>query len=125
FFVFLCRPASSFRASEGDPLFFVTLSLGKVARDLGESHEGAARVANGRNHDVGPELRSVLPNPPALVFEAAETLGTLQLELTFARSNIRFRVKSRKVLADDLLGGVALEPLGAGIPGGDVTRRIE
>ena len=35
------------------------------------------------------------------------------------------RVEAGEVLADDLLGPVALDPLGPGVPGGDVALRVE
>ena len=61
---------------------FVLLLVGKlqlldlplvrhVARDLGESSQRALAVVQGRDDHVGPELRAVLANAPAFVFDAA------------------------------------------------------
>ena len=77
------------------------------------------------DHDVGPELRAVLADPPALVLEAAVGGGDGQLAVGQAASTVVLRVEGREVPADDLVGGVALQPLGAGVPGDDVAVGVE
>ena len=46
-------------------------ALAQVARDLGEAPQLSVLVVERRDHDVGPEPRAVLTNPPALVFDAS------------------------------------------------------
>ena len=41
------------------------------------------------------------------------------------RATASRRIEAREVLADDLVGPVALEPLGPGVPGEDVASRVE
>src|SRR6185436_15294191 len=49
----------------------------------------------------------------------------LQLSLRLSRVEIVLWIENRKVLADDFVGGVALESFGAGIPADDVPQRVE
>jgi hypothetical protein len=99
--------------------------LAEVASDLGEADEFPLRVAKRRDDDVGPELRSVLPNAPALILHRALSLGNLQLALRLPALLILRRIEDREVLADDLLRRITLEPLGARVPRDDVAGGIE
>src|SRR5262249_37934184 len=99
--------------------------LGQVARHLGEAAQLALRVAQGVEDDVGPEARAVLAHAPALVLEAPHRGGGLQALLRFAALRVFGRVEAREVLADDLRRLVALDALGAGVPGQDDAVRVE
>src|SRR5204863_518661 len=66
-----------------------------------------------------------LAHAPALVLEAA--LGARDLELVFgpaARDRLG-RVEAREMLADDLVGPVALDLLGAGVPAHHPAARVD
>ncbi len=59
---------------------FLGLLAGRqVTGDFGEAAELAALVPQGRDDDVGPKLRAVLADAPALVLEPAFGVGDLQL----------------------------------------------
>src|SRR5207248_1796462 len=62
---------------------------------------------------------------PPLVLEPARRAGHRQLVLGPASCQRLRRVERREVAADDLLGGVALDPLGPGVPGGDPPPGVE
>ena len=69
---------------------------------------------------LAQELRPVLADPPALVLEPAFRRGDLQLLGGPAPVDGLLRVEAGEVLADDLLGLVALDALGPGVPSGHV-----
>ena len=99
--------------------------LGNVAGDLGEADDLAVVAADRVDHHMRPESRPVLALPPALLFEAAFGGGDLERLGRLARLAILFGVEPREVLADDLVGPVALDPLGAGVPAGDHPGRVQ
>src|SRR5262249_36036464 len=99
--------------------------LGQVAGDLGEAAEGAALVPQRRDQDVGPEPGAVLAQPPAFLLVLPGGGGDLQLPGRLAGLHVLRRVEPGGVLADDLLGGVALDALGAGVPTGDDALGVE
>ena len=45
----------------------VVLAVCVITADPGESLQTAFAVVNGRDHDVGPELRAILAHTPVLV----------------------------------------------------------
>src|SRR6188472_4539050 len=92
-------------------------ALGEVAGDLGEGDELAVVVLDGGDDHARPEERAVLAHPPALVLEAADALGLLQLVLGPAAIDVGLAVEDRKMLADDLGGQVALDALRPRVPG--------
>ena len=53
------------------------------------------------NDYIGPELRSVFPQPPAFILETTILLSDLQLPLRFTCSNILFRVKNGEMFANN------------------------
>jgi hypothetical protein len=106
-------------------LFLGVLSLGEIARDLGEPQQSAILVANGFDHDVRPEAAAVLAHAPAFGLEFACARSRLQRPLGQAGLAIDILVKALEVLSQDLGRRVALEALGAGIPADDVAARIE
>ncbi|HST01068.1 MAG TPA: hypothetical protein VLJ84_05355, partial [Usitatibacter sp.] len=106
-------------------LLLVAAALREVARDLGVAHVHAIAVAQRRDHDVGPETRAVLPHAPAFVLEASQALGGLQLVLRPAAVDRALRIEDREVLADDLVGLVALQELRAAVPRLDAPIRVE
>src|SRR6185436_8784041 len=60
-------------------VLFVAAALREVARDLGEPDELSGRIAEGGDHDVGPEEGAILADPPAFVLEAPLRPRRLQL----------------------------------------------
>src|SRR5437764_277613 len=55
----------------------------------------------------------------------AFALGDLELPVRFAAPGVFGRVEDREMPADDLVGGVALDPLGALVPSDDLARRVQ
>src|SRR5258706_1194159 len=103
---------------------FLAPAVRKIARDLGEAAQLAAVVLERGDDHVRPEERAVLAHAPAFVLEAA--LRRRDLELLpgpSARAGF-IRVEGREVAPDDLVGSVALQVLGAEIPGKDVARSV-
>ncbi len=98
-------------------------SLGQVARDLCKADESAFFVAQCGDHDVPPELRSILPNSPAFLLEPAIRGGTFELERWFPP--IGLRIKDGEVPADDFVRPITLEALGAGVPAENVPFAVE
>lgn len=68
------------------------------------------------DHDVGPELRPVLPQAPALVSEPTVVASMLQVEVRYGTRPLLVRVEISEAVPDDLVGFVALGQPGAGIP---------
>ena len=91
-------------------------ALGQVARNLGKSHKLAALQVNRIDDDVGPKLRAILTDTPALCLELAIPQRHLKCAPGKVRVPILLGVKARKVLPDDLVRDVTLEPLGARVP---------
>ncbi len=60
---------------------FGVLPIGEVAGDFRESHELAGFVAEHRDDDVGPEVRAVLADSPAVILEAS--LGRRDAQFVF------------------------------------------
>ncbi len=104
----------------------VAQALGQVARDLGIPQQVAAFVANGRDHHVRPELRTVLAYPPAFFLETTVQRGDVELALGALAAGCRrprgsarsaVPMTSRRLETQDLLG--------TGIPGGHVAVRVQ
>ncbi len=101
------------------------LAIGQVPGDLQEAPDRAGLVAQGGDDDVGPEAGAVLAHPPALVLDAPLGRRPLQFLLGPAPLDGLLRVEAGEMLADDLLGPVALDALRPGVPGEDVPLLIE
>jgi hypothetical protein len=97
-------------------LLFLQAALGEVARDLGETDQLPSRLMCGCDHDVGPEPRSILPDPPPFVLEAALGARDLQLEVRPSAGKRVGGIEDGEVFADDLVGTVELHPLRAHVP---------
>jgi hypothetical protein len=100
-------------------------SLAQVSGDLAITAQAAFRVAQCRDHDVGPEPRAVLANPPALVFQPPELASRFERAHRLAFRPVLVRVERLEVAADDLVRCVALDPLGSEVPGRHPTVGIE
>src|SRR6478672_11947815 len=70
-------------------------------------------------------MAAVLAHPPAFGDEPALYRGLLQDVLGKAGVLILRCVEAREMLADDLIGGVALDALGTGVPGCNTSLGIE
>ena len=93
--------------------------FGQVARDLDEALEPAVGSAQRGDGDAGPEAAAVLAQPPAFLFVAAGRHRDLELVLRPAPGDRVGRIEDLERAADDLGGGVALQLLGAAVPGED------
>jgi hypothetical protein len=101
------------------------LALGDVAGDLGEAQQRAFLVVDRIDHDVGPEARAVLAHAPGLGLVLALRQGGFQGKLGHAGVLVLGRIEARKMLAQDFLGLVTLETVGAGVPAADAAVRVE
>jgi hypothetical protein len=87
------------------------MACGDVSSDFGKADEVTRGLADWVDHDMRPNARSVLPNPPALLLKAAFSLSRLKRAGWETCGAILFGVEPGEMLAEDLLLGVALEPL--------------
>jgi len=101
------------------------LALADVAGDLGKACQLAGVVADGIDDDACPEKRAVLANPPAVLLVMPGFRGDLQRLGRLSRGLVGRGVESRKVLADDLPGRIALDAFAAGVPVRDYAGRIQ
>lgn len=93
--------------------------LRHVARDLGKAQHLAIGAQQRGDQHVGPETAAVLAQPPAFVLPLALLRGRAQ-RLRGQVGLKRFPgVEGGKMPADDLVGAVALDALGAHVPGSD------
>ena len=101
------------------------LSLGQVARDLAKPSRRPARRASAvmmtlaQNRE--PSLRTRQPSSSKRPSAVATCSSCSGQPLSTASCGI----EAREVLADDLVGAVALDALGAGVPGRDVAVGVE
>src|SRR5581483_5358484 len=98
--------------------------LGVIARHLAEALERAALVVQRGDDHVGPEARAVLAQAPALVLEASVARRDLELVPRLARRHVFFRIEALEGAPEDLVGGPALDALGALVPAADLAARI-
>ena len=90
---------------------FGALAVGKVARHLGVAGHAPGIVADGGQHDVGPEARAVFAHPPALFLDAPTLRGQAQQLRRPAAVHILLRKEAREVQSQNLIGSVALDAL--------------
>ena len=119
-----CAAASRSRSSTPRSASSLRLRSVRSRVTLAKPRRAAVGAAQRGDHDVGPEAGAVLADPPSLalhvpVLERAR--GASARARPLARSSLG--VEGREVAADDLVGAVALEPLGAEVPAGDTCRR--
>ena len=100
-------------------------AVGDVAGDLGVADDLAALADHRIDDHMGPEAGAILAQPPAFGLKPALGRGRVQGSGGQADGAVFFGVEDREVLADDLVGRVALEALGAGIPGRYVAVCVE
>ena len=99
--------------------------LGQIARDLGETNDLAARVAQRRDDHVRPEASAVLAKAPSFVFEPAIARRMHQLVGGLSRFDVSRWIEDREVASDDLVRLVALELVRTDVPGQDVAVSVE
>ena len=100
--------------------------VGHVAGDLGEADQLALVVVDAVDDDARPEARC---RPCARASLRPRTcLRGVAVSSTFcgqARLAVLLGVEGGEMLADDLFGLEALDPLGAGVPAGHEALRVE
>jgi hypothetical protein len=99
--------------------------LGQVPGDLREGAQVSFVIAEGRDDDIRPELRAVLAHPPALILEAPRFGGHAQLFVGPSIADGFVGIEAREVLAQDLVNGIALDPLRALVPGRHPSRGVQ
>ena len=99
--------------------------LAQIASDLCEADQLAGFVTDRIDDDAGPESRPVLADSPALCLEPPFVPGSLESDARNLRLPVLLGVEAREMLTHDLVGGIALESLGAGIPAAYPSFRVE
>src|SRR5579875_2585587 len=80
---------------------------------------------NRMDNDISPKPACVLANAPAFNLAFAGASCLLQHARGKAGQSILLRIEDGEMAADDLIGGVALDSLSAGVPAGDIALGIE
>ena len=106
-------------------LLFHLTAFGHVAGYLGKTNDLASFIMNGINDDAGPKTRTVLANPPVLLFETPSASGSGECFLRDPGEPIFFRIEARKVLPDDLRTRIAFDSFCSWVPVGDMSFSIE
>src|SRR5882724_8285616 len=96
-----------------------------MPRDFPKPDQFAGVVANGSDDHTGPKPGAVLADAPAFIFEASFLGRHLEFPLRFATLQICGRVKTRKMLADNLRALISLDTLCAVVPTNDMSGRVE
>ena len=94
-------------------------AIAQVAGDLGITDDVLSVSADGIDDHVGPEPLAILADSPAFAFEPTFAAGERKCALSQSGSAVLIGVEPRKMLPDNLRLGVALEALGARVPGYD------
>ena len=77
---------------------------------------GIAIVPQGGDHNVGPERCAVFAQPPAFILKTALGSGDPQFGLRFAALNVFLGIKTGKMLANNFVLAIALQPFGRCAP---------
>lgn len=99
--------------------------FGAVTGDLGKAQQLAFAAADGVDHDVGPERTAIAVQAPTFALVTADPRRFAQCPLGQAGLAISGRIEPREMLAEDFIGGVALQPLSTGAPATDPTIGVE
>ena len=83
--------------------------LGDVAGDLGKTERIARIVVAWVDHDMRPEAGAVLAHLPSFAFK----FSVFERTLRQAVGAVLRRIKAGEMLADDFVGDMALDALGA------------
>ncbi len=108
-----------------DGFLFGPSSLGEIAGDLGETDEGSRLIPDRSDDDVGPEVRPIFSQSRSFLLESPLSRGDFQFVLRVADRDVFGPVKDREMPADDFVGGVALDSLGAPVPARDIPTGIQ
>ena len=100
------------------------LALRHVTGDFCEADDLVA-FKNRIDHDHRPEPGAVLAKPPAFGCEPAFLARLLQRLLGYSRLPVLGSVEPGEMLADNVLGSVALDPLRPGVPAYDIALCVE
>src|SRR5690606_27887390 len=93
--------------------------LGDLAGNFGEAEMLPIVVKNGVDHHTGPEARAILADAPAFLFKLARFKRGAQRCSRLVVGSVFGGIEAREVLTDNLIGRVALESSGTGIPAVD------
>jgi hypothetical protein len=97
---------------------------GYVAGDLGKADDLPVHLYRVDHHHC-PELATVFPYPPAFRCEASGFHGGAQGLLGDACLAILGGIEAGKMLADNLVGQIALGPFGARVPADDAPFAVQ
>jgi len=99
--------------------------FGHVAGDFGKAQQLSAGIADRIYHDAGPEAGVALAHAPAFRFETAIMFSGVEGKGRYAARLILRRVEAGKMLADNLVRFIALEPARTCVPADDDAGGIE
>src|SRR2546421_9367250 len=100
-------------------------ALRHVACDLSKPDQDTGTVVDGVDDHIRPERRAVLAYAPTLRLESSVPSGDRQCAVRQPVFLILRGVEPGKMLTNNLLCPIALDPLGAGVPVGDDASRIQ
>ena len=113
------------RFHESAVLGLGVFGFAQIARNLGKSPQLPGSVTHRRERRARKESRAILTHTQPVFFVPAVCCGNAQYFLGSAACNVFGQEKERVVFTDDLIGAVAFNPFGAGIPGQDPALRIQ
>jgi len=113
------RLAGSIEFLRGFALF------GHITGDLCKADQLSMVVQNAIDENVRPETGAVLTHTPALAFHPADGRGQAEVLLWLSVFAVFLRVKAGEMLTYNFVERVALDPLGPGIPAGDMAGGIK
>jgi hypothetical protein len=105
--------------------FLLHPALGQIAGHLRKAEQLAFLPTQRGDDYARPKTRAVLAHPPSLVLEAPLALRHAQFVLGPTPRHVFGHIEDRKMLADDLVGGVALGKPRADVPRGDMPFGVE
>ena len=100
-------------------------SFRQVAGNLGKSQEFALRRFDRVDNDTRPKRGAILADAPAFRLVFAGRCRDRQCLCGHPLGPFIFSIKPRKVMADDLLARIALDPFRACVPVHHMTLRIQ
>ena len=109
----------------GAKRFFVLLALSHVARNFRKALKRAGRIAQRRQHHVGPVASAILAHPPAFFFIATITRCDFKGDLCSAARDVLRKEHNVRRPTDGFFRSITFNPFGSGIPGGDASVGIQ
>src|SRR6185312_4798178 len=91
----------------------------------GEADQLALGITDRVDHDACPEALAVLADAPSFGFVAASLARRFERPLRYSGLQVLGGVEAAEMLADDIVGRIALDAFRAGVPVGHPAIRVE